>query len=150
MIRSEHKPISKKDIYELKFNNHEKQLNTYSPFHKTFNKKIFLKKEKFKNKNNNNNIHLISLLRNKVFSKGDKLLFDIQTNYNSYSPYVTKMVANAAKLVKYNHTKYMPKEILLSSKNNNESLNNSINDINTDVKKKIIFRVRCQNPPIYR
>jgi len=146
MIRSEHKPISKKDIYELKFNNHEKQLNTYSPFHKTFNKKIFLKKEKFKNKNNNNNIHLISLLRNKVFSKGDKLLFDIKKNYNSYSPYVTKMVANAAKLVKYNHTKYMPKEILLSSKNSNESLNNSINDINTDVKKKSYFGLDAKTP----
>ena len=107
MIPSEHKPIGKKDIYEVKFNNHERQLSAYSPFHKTFHKKLSLKKNSNLN-NKNNNIHLISLLRNQIFLKSNNKLFDFQTNYNSYNSYVTKMMVNAAKLIKYDHTKYIP------------------------------------------
>ena len=149
MIRSEHKPLLKRDIYELRFNNHEKQLSTYSSFHKKFSKKNSTKNLKPNNKNekdneNDKNIHLISLLSNKIISKGDKKLFDMQTNYNSYSPYVNKMMVNAAKLIKYNPTRYMPKEIL-SSKSSEESLNNS--NIKTDLKiKKNFFGLNLKIP----
>ena len=131
MILSEHKPIGKKDIYEVKFNNHEKQLNAYSPFHRTFHKNLNFKNPKLKEKNNN--IHLISLLRNQVFLKGDNQLFDFQSNYNSYNPYVTKMMENAAKLIKYDHNKYIPTK----NKIGNLTLSNKIISLKTNKKTKL-------------
>lgn len=146
MILFDHKPLLKKDIDELKFNNHEKQLNTYSTFYKTFHKNIFREKEKFKDKNNNE-LHLISLLKSKIFTKGDKHIFNIQTNYNSFSPYVTKMIANAAKLAKYNNTKYISWGNLLSPQKSDESLNNSNLNLDTHInKKKSFFGLDCKIP----
>jgi hypothetical protein len=109
MIAQENKPLLKKDIYELKFNNHEKQQDIYSTFHRIFNKKsskTILKLNKF----GNNNQFLISLLKSKIFTKQEKKFCHNHINYNSYSPYVTRMISNAANLVKYNYTKYLPKE----------------------------------------
>ena len=72
--------------------------------------------------NNINNIHLISLLNKKILSNGEKKLFDIKSNFNSFSPYAKKMISNASKLVKYNPNKYLLNELLSS---NNENSNNS-------------------------
>ena len=133
MFFFEHKPILKKDISNLEFNNHEKQLIKHFSFHKNFTKKRSTKKQKTKNKNEN--LYLISLLRNKIFTKEEKKLYDIQMNYNSFNPYVTQMMANTAKLVKYNHTKYMLKEIITPKNIDEDDLNNSNNTPELKIKK---------------
>ena len=138
MIAQENKPLLKKDICELKFNNHEKQQDIYSTFHRLFNKKsskTILKSNKF----DNNNQFLISLLKSKIFTKQEKKFCHNHINYNSYSPYVTKMISNAANLVKYNYTKYLPKEISC------ESLYFS-NDKNKKKNLKTFFGVESNTP----
>ena len=142
MILPESKPLLKKEIHDLKYNNHEKQLNIYTTFHRFFHKSL--------SKNNitinNNNTRLIPILRNKIFSKKDNKFLDIQTNYNSFSPYVTRMISNAANLIKYNNTKYIPKDIL-SSQSIDESLSFSNRKIKIKNKnKKTFFGLDSKTP----
>lgn len=48
MISPEKKPLLKKDIDELRFINHEKQLSIYSSYYKKYRKKFLTKNKKWK------------------------------------------------------------------------------------------------------
>lgn len=137
MFLLEHKPLLKKDIYDLKFNNHEKQLSKYFMFHKNFTKKVSSKKHQINTRNEN--LNLIPLLSNKIFTKEEKKLYDFQLNYNSLNPYVVKMIANTKKLVKYNHMKYMLKEDLTPKNDDEDDLTESVSNYIPDMKIKKSF-----------
>ena len=100
MIISEHKLLKRKEIIDLQLNNHEKKYSIFKTFNKLYLRRISRNNQKLKYENNK--IQLMSLLSNhNIKDKSDKNLLKCLSNYNSYSPYVSRL-ENKSKLTRYN------------------------------------------------
>ena len=126
MIISEHKLLKRKEIIDLKLNNHEKKYNIFKTFNKLYLRRISRNNQKLKYENNK--IQLMSLLSNhNIKDKSDKNLLKCLSNYNSYSPYISRL-ENKSKL-----TKYVPNSI--SHSRNKEESFSLINNYKSKNKK---------------
>mgnify|MGYP002624648907 CR=1 FL=1 len=128
MIISEHKLLKRKEIIELKLSNHQKNYSIFKTFNKLYLRRISRNNQKLKNENNK--IQLMSLLSNNNFikDKSDKNLLKCLSDYNSYSPYISRM-ENKSQL-----TKYVPSN-MHHSRNKEEDFN-LINNYKSKNKKK--------------
>ena len=126
MIISEHKLLKRKEIINLQLNNHEKKYNIFKTFNKLYLRRLSRNNQKLKNENNK--IQLLSLLSNhNITNKSEKNMLKCLSNYNSYSPYVSRL-ENKSKL-----TKYVPNSIC-NSRNKEESFS-LINNYKSKNKK---------------
>ena len=142
---SEEKRKKMNEIRKLKENNFQNKYLTWRAFHKEFSKnqsrnnqkpqslKLYLKKTPTKID------HIFfSRLRNKntLIYKGNK---NLQTNYNSFNPYVTMMMTNATNFTMYDHNEYVQKQKPNMQSEHNSFYNSSQNSYKNYKSPKKFF-----------